>query len=156
MKKAIIVVSILILVLASMIVYEAMNVNRVEDFKITMIDSAPCNLHKEDCTVTVPKLGEAIFKLNPKPINMNKSLKMEVETKFDDDVDVWVDFLGIEMEMGFNRTKLKAIDQNYRAEGFLPTCTQKEMTWKTTLLIKKGEDTFGYEYKFITKQEDEE
>ena len=155
MKKAIYIVSFLILGLASLIVYEAMNITKVEDFNISMLPTNDCDLHVENCEVQVPDLGIAILKLSPKPIQMNKSLKMQVETKFDDQVDVWIDFLGLEMEMGFNRTKLKVIENIYQSEGYLPTCTEKRMTWKTTLLIKKGDVTYGYEYRFVTKLNDE-
>lgn len=155
MKKAIYIVSFLILALASLIIYEAMNVNKVENFNITMQQTTDCDLHVEECQVQVPELGTAILKLNPKPIHMNKSLRMEVETKFDDPVDVWIDFLGLEMEMGFNRTKLKKTEGRYQSEGYLPTCTEKTMTWKTTLLIKKGDVTYGYEYRFVTKLNEE-
>lgn len=155
MKKAIYIVSFLILGLASLIIYEAMNVTKVEDFNITMLPTKECDLHIEDCEVQVPNLGTAIIKLSPKPIHMNKSLKMQVETKFDDRVDIWIDFLGLEMEMGFNRTKLKFIENKYQSEGYLPTCSEKKMTWKTTLLIKTGDITYGYEYRFVTKLNEE-
>lgn len=151
MKKAIYIVSFLILALTSLIIYEAMNVNTVESFNITMRPTKACDMHTEDCIFKVPKLGKAIVKISPRPIQLNKSLKLEVKTDFSDDVEVWIDFLGLDMEMGFNRTKLKFKDNKYQADGYLPTCTEKKMRWKATVLIKKNDITYGYEYRFGTR-----
>lgn len=155
MKKIIYIVSFLILALAGLIIYEAVNINSVEDFNIKVMPAQKCDLHSQNCKVSVPELGEAILSFAPRPIQMNKSLNMFVTTSFEDQVEVWIDFLGLEMEMGFNRTKLKYIDNKYSANGFLPTCSEKKMTWKTTLLIKKGDVTYGYEYRFVTELDEE-
>lgn len=155
MKKIISVLSLFIMILAGLIIYEALNVNKIEKFNIKVIDHPKCNLHLENCSVKVPKLGKVLFKLTPKPIVMNTTLSMIVEPEFESPVEVWVDFLGQQMDMGYNRTKLKRENNHYKANGFLPTCTFKQMTWLTTLLIKVNDITYGYKFNFITKKSDE-
>lgn len=155
MKKIIIILSILIFVITSLIVYEAMNINKIDDFKIISINEQSCNLQNDECELNVADLGKVNFKITPTPILMNEQISLIVTPEFGGLTEVWVDFLGLEMEMGYNRTKLKRIGDRYIAKGFLPTCTEKQMTWKATLLIKIKTDTYGYEFKFKTSRNDE-
>ena len=69
-------------------------------------------------------------------------------------IEGWVDFLGMEMDMGFNRPKLKP-NQNGTMEGIgvLPTCTQQQMTWQATIILKGLEKYYGAPFKFITVKE---
>lgn len=156
MKKAIIAISILICTLAGLIIYEAMNINKIDDFNIKLMPTKECDLQLAKCSFEVPNLGEASFSINPKPIKMNTKLALKVETKFKDDVGIWIDFLGVEMDMGLNRNPLKQSGMIYTGEGFLPTCSQNQMHWKSTVLIKVNDLTYGYVFKFLTKKNDEE
>lgn len=155
MKKIIIVFSVIILALVSMIIYEAITIDQVEEFNIREVKQVDCDLNQKACTIEIPGIGGALFELSPRPIKMNQTLNMKLSSQMNRNIEAWVDFLGLEMEMGFNRTKLKEQNNIYTALGFLPTCTENQMNWKTTLLIKIDGLTYGYEFKFLTKKENE-
>jgi hypothetical protein len=153
MKKLILVFALLTITMLALVIQEAYKITQREEFAIDIEESFDCNLHQEVCSFNVPNLGTGKFSLMPRPIRMNQNLQAMVKTDFSEQVEMWVDFMGVDVYMGYNRPKLNGFQNHYEGQVFLPTCTAKHMTWKATILVKHKDKTYGYSYQFLTERE---
>lgn len=113
-----------------------------------------CDLQKGACSAQVKGLGNLVFEILPREILMNKPFKMTLKVAKDIDAKVWVDFMGLNMNMGYNRPVMKKDGPNhYVTEATLPACTVDSMTWQATVLIRLKNKTYGIPFKFITEKE---
>lgn len=152
MKSLLVILPIFIIGLAVFVINEAMEVSKKEEFQIQFQEVLPCDLQKVDCPITIPNLGEAMVSITPRPIKMNEQLKIKLSLQ--KDAQVMFDFMGLEMDMGYNRPILKLLDNGHEAQAFLPACTDKQMTWQLTVLVKNDEQTYGYVYKFLVVKDE--
>jgi len=64
---------------------------------------------------------------------------------------VEVDFIGIGMKMGFNRSKLQATGSNsFGGRGVLPVCIRDAMEWEAKVLVHTDKGVMAAPFRFIT------
>jgi hypothetical protein len=66
---------------------------------------------------------------------------------------VQVDFVGVDMDMGYNRPSLTEAGPGiYRGEGMLPICVRDRMAWEARLLIGTPAGLLAAPFRFETAQ----
>jgi len=76
-------------------------------------------------------------------------LDMVVEIEGGHADKVAVDFAGVDMSMGFNRTTLQAVDTTRHAgRTTLPVCVTGRMLWQATVLVETGRTRVAVPFRF--------
>ena len=118
---------------------------------IKHLDTDKCDLGQGICFFDDAILGRGSVEIFPRPILLNRRSQIKVVVSKDVISRLEVDFLGIEIPMGYIRPELKAKKANvYVGEVFLPTCIREQMTWKATLLFEIENELYAREYRFVT------
>lgn len=95
-----------------------------------------CNLHAGPCVSNIPGGGRVELSIEPRPIPLLRPLRLVVKTQGLDARLVEVDFTGIDMNMGFNRPKLKHEgDNRFTGETVLPVCITGGMSWQAAVMV---------------------
>ena len=111
---------------------------------------ADCDLRKGACTTVLSTGGKVSFFINPIDIPLLKPLKLSVVLEGVDASKVEVDFVGIGMEMGYNRSLLTRESDTsgsvlkFTGKAILPVCSLIKMKWQARVLLHKG-SVFGDE-----------
>jgi len=110
-----------------------------------------CDLRSAPCTSELPGGGKVSLSINPKDIPILRPLTLNVTIDGVEASSVEVDFIGIGMEMGYNRPKLNAIDKtNFKGEAILPVCVRSKMDWEARVLLKTDKGTIMAPFRFFT------
>ncbi len=102
-----------------------------------------CDLTQTSCSVRFADGQELDFSLQPNPVPVLKPLRLAVQLSPPATPavrqDIEVDFVGVDMDMGFNRVKLERQDaDHYTGTGVLSLCTRKRMEWEARVLLHTG------------------
>lgn len=117
----------------------------------TAVLNESCDLRKGSCTSELPDGGKVTLSINPNDIPILRPLTLQVQTEGVDASTVEVDFIGIGMEMGYNRPKLGAVDkENFKGEAILPVCVRSKMDWEARVLLKTDKGTIMAPFRFFT------
>ncbi|MES9856184.1 MAG: hypothetical protein ABW166_06230 [Sedimenticola sp.] len=110
-----------------------------------------CDLRAGPCSSELPGGGRITFAIEPVALPLLKPLQLQVDV---DDVEassVEVDFIGIGMEMGFNRPVLSvATAGHFSGEGVLPVCVRDAMEWEARVLVQSDRGLLAAPFRFIT------
>lgn len=110
-----------------------------------------CDLRAGPCVSPLATGGSVSFSVEPRSIPVMKPLKLQVQVVGLDVREVSVDFSGVDMNMGYNRARLKAQNDNaYQGEGMLPVCVRDAMEWEAQVLIQTNDGLISAPYRFIT------
>jgi hypothetical protein len=111
----------------------------------------PCHLENGNCTLQVE--GQRVmFAIEPPGIPLMQTLALTVLVSGDEPADVTVEIVGLNMEMGLNRTRLDlAPDGNWRGETILPICSQRMMEWEARVLLD-GRQSWSLPFRFETRR----
>ncbi len=113
-----------------------------------------CDLRAGPCTSSLPGGGEVSFSIAPEEIPLVQPLTLKVEVSGIAAQSAEIDFVGIGMEMGFNRPKLKALGGgSFSGEGMLPVCIREAMEWEARVLLNTPDGLVAAPYRFITIKE---
>ncbi|MTW21533.1 hypothetical protein [Allochromatium palmeri] len=108
-----------------------------------------CNLRAEPCESRFGSGGRVRFGIEPRTIPVAAPLRFEVELSGLMAESVEVDFVGVEMYMGFNRVTLEALgDGRYAGHGMIPVCTSERMTWEARVLIQTPDGLLAAPFRF--------
>ena len=111
----------------------------------------PCDLRQAACTNVFPNGETVIFSINPKHIPILKPLTLKVEIKGVVASSVKVDFVGLNMDMGFNRSELKLeTPNNYAGKFTIPICTNSRMEWEAQVKLETDEGIMMAPFRFYT------
>jgi len=112
---------------------------------------ASCDLRKGSCTSDLPGGGKISFSMTPNSIPILRPLKLRVNIEGVEASQVEVDFVGIGMDMGYNRAKLDAQDKsNFEGKAILPVCTQSKMDWEARVLLQTDHGLIMAPFPFYT------
>ena len=76
-------------------------------------------------------------------------LTLEVTVTESPATAAWVDFVGVDMDMGFNRAPLRpAAAGRFRGEGTIPVCVRDRMWWEARVVLKEGGKWFSAPFRF--------
>jgi hypothetical protein len=108
-----------------------------------------CDLHHAPCTAALPEGGRLRFSISPRPIPVTQPFDMEVVIEGPGADKVAVDFAGVDMSMGFNRTTLRAVDaRRHVGQTTLPVCVTGRMLWQATVLVEIGQMRIAVPFRF--------
>jgi hypothetical protein len=110
-----------------------------------VIGPEACDLNLRACAADLAGGGQARLELRPRPMPALQPLEVTLEITGRDPDWVELDLAGVDMYMGFNRTRLERVGPGrYRGEAVLPVCSSGEaMTWAATLLPGGGTEMRG-------------
>lgn len=112
---------------------------------------ASCDLRKGSCTSELPGGGKLSFSITPNTIPILRPLKILVKVEGVEASHVEVDFVGIGMDMGYNRAKLDSKDKNnFEGKAILPVCTQSKMDWEARVLLHTDHGLIMAPFPFYT------
>ncbi len=119
---------------------------------VTATPESDCDLHAGPCAATLPDGRRISLSVTPRPIPVVKPLELEVSlTGPVASRRVEVDFAGVDMNMGLNRTVLKpAGEGRYAGQATLPVCITGGMAWKATVLVEEGRQKIAASFRFET------
>ncbi len=110
-----------------------------------------CDLRAGPCTGVFADGGKVSFGISPAEIPVVKSLQFEVRLEGLDVRDVEVDFQGVDMNMGYNRARLKPSGEDrFRGTGMLPVCVRYAMEWEARVLLRTDRGLLAAPFRFIT------
>ena len=110
-----------------------------------------CDLRTAPCVSVFPNGNKVSFSINPKTIPILQPLTLSVETEGFEASSVRVDFIGLNMDMGINRSVLKAKNKtHYEGEFIIPICVNSRMEWEARVKLLTKEGQLVVPYRFYT------
>lgn len=129
-------------------------------FKTTMLKNIAetaeidrsCDLKQGGCQSDLPKGGKVSLSITPKDIPILRPLKLEVIVEGVDATAVAVDFVGIDMDMGYNRSKLKSVSDSslFTGKAVIPVCVRSKMEWEARVLLQTKRGLIMVPFRFFT------
>jgi hypothetical protein len=108
-----------------------------------------CDLQRNDCQGVFPDGSRITLSILPRPIRALQPLRIEVVVEGVDPRAVAVDFSGVGMYMGYNRTRLtKQSSGAFAGSGMLSVCTRDRMAWEATVLAETEEGVMAAPFRF--------
>lgn len=108
-----------------------------------------CDLQQTLCGATLPDGGRVTFSLLPRPIAAVAPLDVLVEVEGRPADRVAVDFTGVSMNMGLNRTTLTTSGAGrFTGQSSLPVCVTGRMSWQATVLVETAQTRIAIPFRF--------
>jgi hypothetical protein len=93
--------------------------------------------------------GRVRFGIEPRTLPVAAPLRLDVELSGLAVEAVEVDFVGVEMYMGFNRVTLEPLGAGrYAGHGMIPVCTSERMTWEARVLVHTPDGLLAAPFQF--------
>jgi hypothetical protein len=112
-----------------------------------------CILRDGPCSAHLPAGGSIEFEITPHSIPLMKPLSLTVSVR---DIEVSaaeIDFVGIGMNMGYNRPQLKKTSSTrFEGKTTLPVCILQRMQWQANLLLETDSGTVMAPFRFYTEK----
>lgn len=122
-----------------------------EELPVVSAALSSCDVQQGPCTTLIEGGGPVTLTIAPRPIPLVEPLSLQVETPLAGIRTVEVDFSGVDMNMGYNRFRLKAVaDGRYEGEGMLPVCVRSRMTWEAKVMLAMDGVTYVAPFRFDT------
>ena len=117
-----------------------------------VLDRDPgCDLRSGSCELKMPGGGIVRFEITPKSIPLLEPLTLDVAVTGVDVDSVEVDFAGVSMNMGFNRTELLAAGAGrYGGNIVLPVCVRNRMEWEARVMVETDAGIMVAPFRFET------
>jgi hypothetical protein len=110
-----------------------------------------CDLRAGACKTRLKDGASVTFSIEPRDIPVVKPLQLSVNLAGISAKSIKVDFSGVDMNMGFNRTKLSSVGEGvFSGQGMLPVCVWDAMEWEAQVLIDSQKGLISVPYRFIT------
>ncbi len=110
-----------------------------------------CDLRAGPCQTRFPDGRVVSFGIEPRAIPIVAPLRLDVEVDGFDPTAVEVDFVAVDMNMGFNRVLLQETRAGrYEGQGMLPVCVRTRMSWEARVLIHTAEGILAAPFRFET------
>lgn len=112
---------------------------------------AACDLRSDSCELQLPGGGSVQFEITPKNIPLLKPMTLDVTVTGEEVASVEVDFAGVSMNMGFNRTKLEGADAGkFSGTVTLPVCVRNRMDWEADVMLATDAGIIVAPFRFET------
>ena len=120
---------------------------------IAVLGPDDCDLNLQACTVELPSGLQVRLDLQPRPMPTLEPLEVRLDLNGLDPEWVELDLAGVEMFMGFNRSRLERVAPgSYRGQTVLPVCASEAMTWAATVLPEGDQDRGEVQFRFVTRR----
>ena len=150
MNKTTLIVVLLLIGIAAVV---GIKLDKATQKSVTMLAASnpDCELRDGPCRAELPSGGSIEFAIAPRSIPLMKPLSLTVSVRDIDVTAAEIDFVGIGMNMGYNRPQLKQISST-RFEGSttLPVCILQRMEWEARLLLETDKGTIMAPFRFYT------
>lgn len=133
-----------------------------QDFDYIAQADEHCQLRQQTCYLAVPNEGRVGLAVTPQDLPLLTPLEWQVSLEKIKAKQVVLDIVGLNMEMGYNRTTLTQqvshadnapLSQLFRGQALLPICTLETMEWEARLLIEtQDQQRFLLPFRFQTEQ----
>jgi hypothetical protein len=141
---------LLFLVLVAVVIYKFQPLLHPELSAVAPLDP-DCDLRAGPCIGKFPDGTEISFTIEPRTIPLVQKLKLKATVKGVSAQDAQVDFIGLNMEMGFNRSQLKAEgDGVFNGSGVLPVCVRTHMEWEARVMVWTDQGIIAAPFRFDT------
>lgn len=119
---------------------------------ITLSPAPGCDLNLGACEVSLPGGGRLQFMLAPRPIAPVVPLQAGVVVEGIAANNVILDFSGVDMAMGLNRTPLVLSGGGFSGTVSLPVCVSGRMAWRATVMIESERQRIAVPFLFEVGQ----
>lgn len=110
-----------------------------------------CDLREAPCTSELPNGGSVTLSIGPDDIPILKDLKLAVEVEGIEVSNVEVDFIGISLDMAYNRPKLQQLSSSqFEGDTLLPICIDQRMDWEARVLLQTKKGQVIAPFRFFT------
>ena len=110
-----------------------------------------CDLRLGTCISVMPGGGQVSLSITPDELPVLRPLKLDVSVDGISVSDVHVDFIGINLEMGYIRSSLVAdSDTHYTGDIVLPVCVRSKMDWEARVMLQTDQGLVVAPYRFYT------
>ncbi len=117
---------------------------------VQVLPEAGCDLQRAGCTAILPD-GKIDFEFLTRPIPLARPFQVSLAVSGLEPRRVELDFAGVEMDMGYNRTVLQPTGGgHYRADVTIPVCVTGAMTWRATVILHMRDRRLSIPYEFLT------
>jgi hypothetical protein len=108
-----------------------------------------CDLHQGICHSLFPDGSKVSLSISPRPIEALKPLQIQVLMEGVEAQSVEVDFRGVDVNMGYNRPRLKQESMGqYSGTWVLAACALERMNREATILIRTDEGILAAPFRF--------
>ncbi len=112
-----------------------------------------CDVRAGLCTARFADGGEVTLEVDPRGIPVMQPLILRVTIQGIEASAVAVDFAGVDMNMGYNRSSLAPVGSgSWQGAGMLPTCVRARMRWEAQVLLTTPRGLFAASFRFETDQ----
>ncbi len=116
---------------------------------LTVTPAAGCNLNLRTCRADLPGGGGIELTLTPHPIPVVHPFQVEARLSGLSAERIEIDFVGINMDMGYNRQPLsETSDKLFTGQASLPVCVTGRMDWQATLLVESDHRRIAVPFYF--------
>ena len=117
----------------------------------TAILDESCDLRQGKCLSKLPNGGQVSLSITPSHIPVLQPLELEVTINGIKVSVINVDFVGVDMDMGYNRSKLSKIDeQHFKGKAVIPACVHSKMEWEARVLLQTDKGLTMAPFRFYT------
>ncbi len=143
-------VGLLFLALIAVVIYKFQPLLHPELAAMAPVDPN-CDLRAGPCVGRLPDGTEISFSIEPRTIPLVETLQLKARVKGVPAHGVEVDFIGLNMDMGFNRSKLKIDgDGSFSGSGVLPVCVMTVMEWEARVMVRTDQGVIAAPFRFST------
>ncbi|NCA68787.1 MAG: hypothetical protein EOM91_01565 [Sphingobacteriia bacterium] len=108
-----------------------------------------CDLHVGPCELRLGDGARVRLAIEPRPITAMTPLNLAVALDGFDTDRVEIDFVGVEMSMGYNRASLAPSGPGvFDGQAILPVCVLARMEWEARVLIQTSEGVRAAPFRF--------
>lgn len=111
-----------------------------------------CDLRIGACRARFADGATVTFALEPRRIPVLTPLDLRVRLNGIDAQQVQVDFVGVDMDMGFDRVGLQQQEPGlYVGRATLPVCVRASMEWEARVLVLTAQGLVAAPFRFTTQ-----
>jgi hypothetical protein len=144
------VAGLLFLALVAVVIYKFQPLLNPELAAVAPLDPS-CDLRAGPCVGKFPEGIEISFGIEPRSIPLVQPLQLRVMVRGVSASSAEVDFISIGMDMGFNRSQLKAEgDGDFSGTGILPVCIRTVMEWEARVMVRTDKGLIAAPFRFAT------
>ena len=116
---------------------------------VSLIPDLTCKLRAGPCRMSLPDGGSVEFGWIPLNLPPMEPLQLAVTLGNTGFKALWVDFVGPEMDMGFNRSKLDEGEEGkFSGVGMIPVCVRDRMLWEARVVLSDGDNWTSAPFRF--------
>jgi hypothetical protein len=123
------------------------------DLEMLTVDPA-CALRAGPCERALPGGGRLRFGISPRHLPLMQPLQLTVELQGLAVQGIQVDIVGLNMDMGPNRTRLQRVDGVWSGSTVLPVCSRSVMQWQAAVWLEQEGQTLAVPHRFETRRDD--